>query len=53
MKDRGDAWRTNEYIPVICNITDEWNTKIQDQINQEMKDHEHKLNILNKKLIKK
>lgn len=53
VKDRGDAWRTNEYIPVICDITDEWNTKIQAQINQELKEHQNRMTILNKKIVVK
>jgi len=54
VKDRGNSeWTKNEYIPVICNITNEWNEKIQSQIDKEIKSHQFRLNNLTKKLIKK
>lgn len=48
-----DLWLKNEYIPVICNITEEWNTKIQEQINTEVLMHQKRVNTLTKKIVVK
>jgi hypothetical protein len=47
-----DLWKKNEYIPVICNLTDEWNKKIQGQIDKEVKEHQKRVDTLIKKLAK-
>lgn len=48
-----ELWLKNEYIPVICDITEEWNKKIQSQIDKEIKDSQIKVAALNKKIVKK
>lgn len=48
-----DLWLKNEYIPVICDVTEEWNKKIQSQIDREIKDSQIKVAALNKKIVKK
>lgn len=48
----GDLWSKDDYIPVICNITEEWNKKIQGQIDQAIREHQKKISDLNKKLSK-
>ena len=45
-----DLWMKNEYIPVICNITNEWNSKIESQIKQEEILYQKRILSLKKKL---
>ena len=47
-----DAWNRVEYVPVICDITDQWNIIIKKKIDDEISSHNKKLKLLNSKLCK-
>ena len=45
-----DKWNKIEYVPIIYDITNEWNNKIKDKIDEEIKRHQKRIYFLNKKL---
>ena len=46
-----DKWNKIEYVPIIYDITNEWNNKIKDKIDERLKDIKKRIYFLNKKLI--
>lgn len=49
-RNQKDKFWSQEYVPVICDITKEWNEYINQMIESETKKHEKKINTLRKKL---
>ena len=45
-----NVWSQNGYIPVVCNITDEWDEKINGQIKLEQLESERRVLALKKRL---
>lgn len=52
LRGGNDSWQKNEYIPVICNITGDWNSYIKRKIKEEEDLHRRKIDRLTKKLAK-
>lgn len=50
VRTRGDIWRTAEYVPIICEISNKWNSYINKKIDEESKSYEKRIKLLRSKL---
>jgi hypothetical protein len=50
VRAKNDIWRTNEYVPIICDISEKWTAHINEKIAAETRLYENKVKLLKSKL---